>query len=288
MRRVLFASLLALTVTGSAAHADEDNKSRRRCGDGSFLRLEVLGLTSDQRLVCFDESRPHRAYTIGEIDGLASGDGKLVGIDFRPQDGLLYGLGDGGGIYTIDPSTAAATFKFQLGVALDGTDFGFDFNPAADRLRIVSNTGQNLRINVNAPPSTTVDGTLANPAPAVPPALGVTGAAYTNNDLDANTATTLFDVDTALDQVSIQAPANNGSLNPTGKLLVDTSTAVGFDIYSRLEGGATTGVRALAALTTGGASRLYRINLLTGKVTLRGTFRPADQLVGLAIPLNQH
>ncbi len=287
MRTILLVSLLALTAAGSAARDDDDAKDRRRCGDGSFRRLEVVGLTSDQRLVCFDEHRPHRAYTIGEIDGLASGDSKLVGIDFRPQDGLLYGLGDGGGIYTIDPNTALATLKFQLGVALDGTDFGFDFNPAADRLRIISNTGQNLRINVNAPPSTTVDGTLANP-PATPPAPGVTGAAYTNNDLDANTATTLFDVDTALDQVGVQAPANNGSLNPTGKLLVDTSTAVGFDIYSRLEGGATTGVRALAALTTAGASRLYRINLITGRATLRGTFRADDQIVGLAIPLNQH
>jgi Domain of unknown function (DUF4394) len=288
MRTILVLSFLGLTAAAAGVRADDDHKDRRRCGDGSFRRLEVVGLTSDQRLVCFDEHRPHRAYTIGEITGLASGDGKLVGIDFRPQDGFLYGLGDGGGIYTIDPNTAVATFSFQLGVTLDGTDFGFDFNPAADRLRIVSNTGQNLRVNVNAPPSTTVDGTLANPAPATPPALGVTGVAYTNNDLDANTGTTLYDVDTTLDQVSIQAPANNGSLNPAGKLLVDTNTAVGFDIYSRLEGNATTGVRALAALTTGGSSRLYRINLFTGRATLRGTFRPADQLVGLAIPLNQN
>ena len=66
------------------------------------------------------------------------------------QDGKLYGVGNGGGVYTIDPRTAAATFVNALTVPLDGTTFGVDFNPAADRLRIISDTGQNLAHNVNA------------------------------------------------------------------------------------------------------------------------------------------
>jgi hypothetical protein len=45
---------------------------------------------------------------------------------------------------------------------------------------------------------------------------GVTAAAYTNNDLNGDTATTLFDIDPINDQVAIQAPPNNGTLNPTG------------------------------------------------------------------------
>lgn len=113
-------------------------------------------------------------------------------------------------------------------MALQGENFGVDFNPAANRLRVISDTGQNLRHNIDdpaAPRTTTVDGTLTNPA--VPPtttpttALGVTGAAYTNNDLDTTTATTLFDIDTTNDRVSLQSPAN-GTLAPTGALGVNS------------------------------------------------------------------
>ena len=118
-------------------------------------------------------------------------DTALVGIDFRVQDGKLY-VGDAGGIYTIDPNTALATLVSQLTVALEGTYFGVDFNPAADRLRIISDTGQNLAHNVNPQGTTAVNMVLNYPAPvSINPALGVTGAAYTNNDLSDATGTTL-------------------------------------------------------------------------------------------------
>jgi len=219
------------------------------------------------------------------VTGLRGADTRLVGIDFRPATGALYGLGDAGGIYTLDLSDATATFKAQLSVALQGTSFGVDFNPVPDRLRIVSNTGQNLRANVDSG-VTAVDTAVAY-TPGVT-ALGITGAAYTNNDADPNTVTTLFDIDSALDQVVIQAPPNAGTLNPTGKLNVDTAWAVGFDIYSRLGGGSTTlSVHGFASLTTGDHARFYRINLFTGASALRGTFRVRDQVIDVALPLNQ-
>ena len=56
----------------------------------------------------------------------------------------LYGLGDGGGIYTLDTSTAEAKVT-ELTVDLQGDFLGVDFNPAANALRIISDTGQNLR-----------------------------------------------------------------------------------------------------------------------------------------------
>ncbi len=120
------------------------------------------------------------------------------------------------------------------------------------------------------------------------PALGVTGAAYTNNDLDANTATTLYDIDTTLDQVSLQAPPNNGTLAATGKLTLDTTSALGFDIYSTLRNGVTVDVEALASVTaTNGFIGLYSINLTTGKASLRGTFKNWNRVVDIAIPLDQ-
>lgn len=123
---------------------------------------------------------------------------------------------------------------------------------------------------------------LTNMAVAAP---GVTGAAYTNNDLDAATATTLFDIDTALDQVAIQAPANNGTLSPTGKLGIDVGTDAGFDIYSTLRSGRTVAVNGFATLQVDGSYRFYSVNLLSGAVSRLGTFGGA--VTDVAIPLNQ-
>ncbi|MFI1207637.1 DUF4394 domain-containing protein [Streptomyces sp. NPDC020802] len=250
--------------------------------------LRAVGLTADQRLVSFRVDRPGAALPLGKVDGL-KGDRTLVGIDYRVQNKKLYAVGDQGGIYTIREVGARATKVSQLGVALRGKAFGVDFNPAANRLRVISDTGQNLRHNLDdqagapAPGTTAVDGTLTNPP--VPPnpgatALGVSGAAYTNNDLDASTATTLFDLDTALDQVSVQSPANAGNLAPTGKLGVDVPLNSGFDIYSSTRNGTNTGY-AVTGRTA------WRVNLLTGKLSSLGTFGHGRQVVDIALPLNQ-
>ncbi|MFI9757876.1 DUF4394 domain-containing protein [Streptomyces sp. NPDC051963] len=256
-------------------------------------RLTAIGLTADQRLVSFRTDRPDRTLPLGKVNGLA-GDTKLVGIDYRVQNGKLYGVGDRGGIYTIREIGAKATKVSQLSVALQGGAFGVDFNPAANRLRVIGDTGQNLRHNIDDPAgapaagTTAVDGTLTNPP--VPPATvgataqGVTGAAYTNNDLSQTTATTLFDVDTVNDQVSVQSPANAGNLAPTGKLGVDAGPSAGFDIYTSTRSGANT---AYGVFKVGGAQRLYRVDLLNGSVTRAGTFDGGRAVVDLALPLKQ-
>ena len=226
-------------------------------------------------LACSETRRPGRTTTVGSISGLV-GDTKLVGIDFRPATGALVGLGDQGGIYVIDTATATATNRQQLSVPLSGTSFGVDFNPTVDRLRIVSDTGQNLRVNVDNG-AATVDLQLSG--------TGVVGAGYTNNDADPNTATTLYDIDAVNDQVTIQAPPNNGTLNPTGKLGVDTTNVVGFDIYSELDRGTTDDVIAFASLTVGSQVGLYEVNLFTGKASGRGNFPVA--VTDIAIPLDQ-
>jgi len=254
--------------------------------------LQVVGLTDDQRLVCFSESRPERTRDIGYVSGLHT-DTKLIGIDFRVQDGKLYGVGDAGGVYLLDTSNGAATLVNRLTVALDGASFGVDFNPAADRLRVVSDRGQNLRHNVNPGGVTLTDDPLdyapGAPLNAVGPvAAGVVGSAYTNNDLSALTSTTLYALDANLDQIAIQSPPNNGSLAATGKLTVDAGPASGFDIYSIVREEVTVDVRALASITLqDGRTGLYRVSLPTGKATLRGTFRSRDQVTDIAIPLNQ-
>jgi hypothetical protein len=245
--------------------------------------LTVFALTADQRLVRFRECNPDGARAVGAIHGLQSPDTALVGIDFRVQDGKLYGVGDRGGVYTIDTRSGAATRVSALTVALDGKFFGVDFNPAADRLRIVSDTGQNLRHNVNAGGVTLEDAALNYTPGARAP--GITGAAYTNNDLVSSTATTLFDLDTNLNQIAIQSPPNNGSLVATGSLAVDPDSPAGFDIYTRLRDGVAVGNQGFASLVVGGKTGFYRINLLTGKAFLIDHFE--DPIVDIAIPLDQ-
>ena len=256
--------------------------------------LDVVGLTADGRLISFDSDRPGRAKTEGGIRGLTM-DTRLVGIDYRPASGNdgdsgdLYGLGDRGGVYVIDDDSGKATLRSRSNVALEGTSFGVDFNPTVDRLRVVSDTGQNLRVNVDDG-STLTDGRLAYPgvppAPATP-ATGVTGVAYTNNDADPNTATTLYDIDSMLDQTVIQSPANSGLLAPTGKLTVDTSPTVGSDIYSTVRNGTTVRVQGFASLTVGGKSGFYKIKLFSGRASSKGSFSSRNQVTAIAIPLNQ-
>lgn len=250
--------------------------------------LKAIGLTADQRLVAFRVDRPGAAVPLGKVGGL-KGDTKLIGIDYRVQNNKLYGVGDKGGIYTIREVGAKATKVSRLTVALQGKAYGVDFNPAANRLRVISDTGQNLRHNLDDPQgapaagTTAVDGTLTNPP--IPPATagttaqGVTGAAYTNNDLDTTTATTLFDLDTTQDQISVQSPANAGNLAPTGKLGVDAPLHSGFDIYSSTRSGANAGY----AVT---GKRVFSVNLLTGKASPTGSFGKG-RVVDLAIPLRQ-
>ncbi len=307
MQKAIFVSAIALfasvtlmvgNVAAQGGNPEQDSASSGRgdnrggrCGEGRGGRdwgrgkgnLEVIGLTADQRLICFNEKNPNRADNIGSVAGLVE-DTNLIGIDFRPATGELYGLGNAGGVYTLDLNTAQAMLRSRLNMALSGSSFGVDFNPVVDRLRIISDNGQNLRVNVDDG-TTTVDGTLVYPPDTA--ATGVVGAAYTNNDSDPNTATTLYDIDSILDQVTIQSPANSGQLVATGKLTVDSEAIIGFDIYSTVRDGSTVDIRGLASLTTNGQAQLYRITLFTGKAMLSGAFSPQNQVIGIAIPLNQ-
>ncbi|MFJ1958163.1 DUF4394 domain-containing protein [Streptomyces microflavus] len=268
------------------ALASADGRHGHEMNHRGTKALAAIGLTSDQRLVEFTVDRPAGTRTIGKVSGLR-GDTKVVGIDFRVQNEKLYGVGDKGGVYTLDTTNARAVKVSQLTVALSGRQFGVDFNPAANRLRVISNTGQNLRHNIDdsaAPLGTTTDGTLTNPTTPPSTAMGVTGAAYTNNDLNAATATTLFDIDTMADRVSLQSPANAGTLAPTGNLGVNAGPDAGFDIHTSPKNGTNHG---FATLISGGATRLYYVDVLTGAVQDLGAFPRQKQVTDLALPIDQ-
>ena len=246
--------------------------------------LPIVGLVDGTALVGFSTDDVNLRDS-RQVTGL-TGDKRLVGIDYRVQDGKLYGVGDAGGVYTIDDAGAASKVK-QLSIELDGQNFGVDFNPAANALRIISDTGQNLRQPFADPAAKTAnDKALTNPAapPATGtiPALGAASAGYTNNDEDKATGTALFVLDTKADRVSIQSPANSGTFAPMGALGVDAGPTAGFDIYNA-PAGSSTGMMALATLNVGGNYGLYRIDVLTGKAEPLGEL--AQDVTDIAVPL---
>ena len=278
-----FATALAAFAAAAVLPAGSTDAATARAGERSAKPFLVVGLTQNQGLVAFRSDKPAHVRTLGRVRGLES-DSRLVGLDRRVQDGKLYGVGDQGGVYRIRPTDARATKVSQLTAPLQGTSFGVDWNPAANLLRIVSDAGQNLRHNLDnaAAPipvgQTAADASLSIP-PAAPPATGVTGAAYTNNDNDPDTATTLFVLDTSRDQVAIQSPANAGLLAPTGLLGVNPEGDAGFDIYSTRGNGVD--AVGLATLEVNGARKLYRVDLFTGKARRIGAFPGSRQVTDL-------
>lgn len=280
MRKVLTAvAVLAAAATVSvspAAFAGNDSRADVR-GEART----VVGLADDgTTLFTFSVRSPSVERDVAAVRGLV-GDSTLVGIDFRVQNGALYGVGNAGGVYIIDLASRAATKVTQLSVPLEGTAFGVDFNPAANALRVVSNTGQNLRQPfATAGAATVADARLTTP-PTMGDTLGVEGAAYTNNDTDAATGTTLFDLSTTADNITVQSPANNGTLAATGALTVAAETGAGFDIYTDGDGRNS----GFAALTVGGQSAFYTVDVLNGRAAKVGNFDL--DTIDIAIPLGQ-
>ncbi len=244
----------------------------------------VLGLTDDNRLVGFKVGTPNTLDTNVTISGLAPGE-LVLGIDVRPRDNMLYGLTSTARLITIDPATGVATVKATLAAdstdttlpytAIAGTAFAVDFNPVADRLRVISNSGQNLRINVDTG-ATTTDGVI-NRAGAAPM---VAAAAYTNSVPNA-TATQLFDVDSTSSVLALQNPPNDGTLVNVGPLGVTVAGDGGMDIA----GGANGLVLAALRTTAGGPTSLYRVDITTGAGTLiGGAANPAASRIGSGMP----
>ncbi len=272
----------ALGVTLAPTMASADNGNNGSYSASGQNRLQAIGLAGDRTLVQFDTDRADRGRTLGDVQGLDAADQEIVGIDYRVQNGALYAVGRGGGVYTVDTRSLKATKVLNLTIPLDGQSFGVDFNPAANALRVVSDTGQNLRQPFATPGAATVADTPLTSPPTAGTTTGVTGAAYTNNDLDPATSTTLFDLATATDQVVIQAPANAGTLSATGATGVDLTGDTGFDIYTSTRGRSAGQLSAFAV--NGGT--LYAVDLLSGRFAQAGRIG-GGQVTDIAIPLGQ-
>ncbi|RXK60441.1 DUF4394 domain-containing protein [Lacibacter luteus] len=222
-------------------------------------------------LMAFHLSTPGTTTSIA-ITGLQAGE-NIQAIDIRPVDGQLFALGSTSRLYTINTTTGAATLvgSGAFTPAIGGSAFGFDFNPTVDRIRVISNSGQNLRLN---PATGAVAATDANINPGAPQ---ISAAAYTNN-YSGSTTTLLYNIDPSTDKLYKQDLPNSGTLTEIGALGIDVDGNNGFDITGNDN-------KAYALLTVGSTTKLYSINLATGAATAVGNFPSVAK--GLAILIGQ-
>jgi hypothetical protein len=222
---------------------------------GAASAMDLIGLTSANELVVFSDSSPSKTQTV-KVSGLSS---TLVGIDVRPANKMLYGVTADSKIYTIDPKSGTATMVSTISTPLTAKRAVVDFNPVADRLRVIGSDGQNLRINVETG-AATVDGKIAygdmdankGKMPMV------TAGAYTNSMAGAK-ATQLFNIDSTAKTWVLQDPPNDGMLKTQRQ---SAMTVDGVDIVSDAMG-------AHWAIVISG-KELHKVDLATGKDTKVG------------------
>ena len=257
----------------------------------------IVGVTAGHQLVRFNAGQPQKVTMIGAVRGLPAGE-SLVAIDFRVSRGVLFALGSTGRLYTLDAKTAEAKAlgAGPLAIPLAGTDFGFDFNPTVDRIRIVSDAGQNFRAHPDT--GAAVDG---NPnAEGVQPdgllayAAGdanagakprIVGAGYTYNKQNEK-ITTNFAIDAATESLVTQGSREGATpaVSPnTGQLFTVGSLGVGPFRHASFDIGDVSNAAYLAVdLVRQAGTRFYAVDLATGKATFIGTVG-GDRLRGIAI-----
>ncbi|MBR0648798.1 DUF4394 domain-containing protein [Roseomonas terrae] len=233
----------------------------------------IVGLTADNALVSID-SETRRAAAPVRITGT---DGRVIGIDQRPQDGRLYGVTESGQIVTINPADGRATQVSRLNTAFaSGGRAVVDFNPAANRLRLMGMNGVNLRVNVDTGEAVT-DGTLKYAAgtPMAETGPRIVAGAYTNSMTGAQ-QTALYTIDTLSRRLNLQAPPNDGVQQPRGEVAATLPAGVAFDILSDGQGGNTTFLLA--------DGTMHSVNLETGAATATGPVSglPAVEVIDIA------
>ncbi len=240
---------------------------------GSAQAANLIGLTADNALVRIDSDSRRASARIA----ITGADGRVLGIDQRPQDGRLYGVTERGQIVTIDPANGRATQVSRLNTEFQsGGRAVVDFNPVANRLRLMGMNGTNFRVNVDT--GEVARDAALNYAPGSPQAAStprITAGAYSNSVAGAQ-QTALYTLDTLLRSYNLQAPPNDGVQQSRGMLPEGLPPGVAFDILADAQGG---NVGFLLAGNT-----LHRLDIATGATSVLGpvTGLPQSEVIDIA------
>jgi hypothetical protein len=179
----------------------------------------------------------------------------ILAIDTRVLTDITYALTDDYRLFTVNRNTGATGLVSNL--ALTGSNFAMDFNPTNNNLRIVSNNDTNYVYNFVT--NTLVPGTNVS-YPGGVPNPDIVGAAYTNNDTNPATGTTLYVIDSSNNRLATLNVAT-GALTSVGSLGFNVGARTSFDI-------ATVGNKNLGYVING--TTLYSVNLGTGALSKLG------------------
>lgn len=262
----LAASLVALTL---AVSCGGDSSGPNPPATGQTIYAVDLG--NDFSL--FHSATPGTVDRNLAITGLLAGD-RIVGIDFRPVDGKLYGVGTDSRVYTVDTVTAVAS---PVGVtftpALDGEHFGVALDPATDRIRIQSaESGQNLRLDPATGQVTDEDAALiygfGDPNESSTPAIAATA-------ITSGAGGATYGIDWLLDVLVVSDDPSNGGVATLGSTGVTTAACAALDVGAN-------GV-LYASMTTSGVNNLHTMNVSTGAATLLGAIPVVPSIQSIAI-----
>lgn len=224
---------------------------------GTASAATLLALGADGQLFKIDSSSQKVIATMA-----TNSPSPLRGIDVRPANGMLYALSNDHQLHTLDLATGAASKVASLNKQLPGSGQAvIDFNPVADKLRMLAADGTSFRVNVDTG-EVVVDGSVAYAAegPYAGKSAKVVAGAY-SNAYAGTQATALYTVDLASSNLMLQNPPNDGIQQAVGKI-VDGLQNAALDIASDGKGGNT------AYLLTG--TTLHTLDLATGKPTTLG------------------
>ncbi len=258
---------------------------------------EIVAVSASNQILRFNAGQPQKVRDRRPLQGLRDGE-RLLGIDFRVARGELFALGASGQLYKIDIAQARAT-AIGAAAALPAAapEWGIDFNPTVDRIRVVNSAGFNLRLHPDtgavvdsdpAQPGVQFDGRLVYDSTdrnaGKPPTIVAAGYSYNKTN---DKITTNFALDGALGTLVHQgtregvAPAvspNTGRLYTVGNLGIGSFAHASLDV-SDLSYTAYAGVHAANAKAT----RWYQVDIVTGKASFIGTVGGGEALVGAAI-----
>jgi hypothetical protein len=251
------------------------------------LLSTLFAITDADSLLTIDSANPGTVEATTAITGLPVGE-TIVAVDILPTTGAVIGLGSQEHLYTINLKTGAATAvnASAFTPALVGTRFSIDANPVTGLIRLVDDSGQNLRISPTTGTVTASDArlgyALGDPNAGTTP--NVVAVAHTSNRPGAS-STTAYAIDSSLGALvtlgsiggSPTLP-DSGQLATVGSLGVNITNAVGFDIV-----GASDTAYAALTPTSSTTPALYTINLATGAATTVGTIGDGSaHVIGLA------
>ncbi|NBB98949.1 MAG: DUF4394 domain-containing protein [Alphaproteobacteria bacterium] len=212
----------------------------------------AIGLSGDRSLTMIDLGT---GAVTGSQDVMV--EGRLLGIDYRPNTDTLIAVTDAFEVVDIDPATGMTTplVTMSMPLPIEGdTPVIVDINPAADALRFMSGT-VNHRINLGTG-AVMVDGSLHWDSMDGAPMVGAT--AYSNS-FGKPDATAMYNIDTDAHALLRQTAPNDGTNVVIGELGAMIEGPVAFDIATDAMGTNT------AWLSANGA--IHTVSLDTGMVT---------------------